>query len=51
MTFVSDLTFVAGVGCLAAAGYELHPALAWLVCGVALVGVALGIAKKKKGSS
>ncbi len=36
-----DLSLVGGVGCLAAGGRLLHPALPWLVVGLSLV--ALGI--------
>jgi hypothetical protein len=45
-----DLAFVAGICCLAYAGYQIHPAVAWSVGGLALVGWGLFGAKlSKKG--
>ena len=54
MSFIFDLCVLAGVGCLAAAGYLWHPALAWCVVGIALV--AFGVLgararRQKKGSN
>lgn len=44
--FIYDAAFLGGVGCLAYAGYQVHPALAWLVGGLSLA--AFGILGARK---
>lgn len=48
-----DLAIVAGVGCVAFAGYLIHPALPWLVCGGAaaawgVAGARVALRKDRK---
>jgi hypothetical protein len=48
-TILFDASVLAGVGSIAYAGWLLHPALAWLVAGVALaVFGVLGAAGRQK---
>lgn len=46
---VYDSAFILGVACLAYAGYQVHPALAWCVGGVVLAyfGVAGALQARK----
>lgn len=45
-----DLAAVAGLGCLAYAGYQVHPALAWFIGGASLAyfGIAGAALTRKK---
>lgn len=47
---VYDVSAVAGLVCLAYAGYQVHPALAWLVVGgcMAFYGISGAAASRKK---
>lgn len=38
MTTLYDLAVIIGIGSVAYAGYLLHPALPWLICGLASTG-------------
>lgn len=48
---VYDFAILIGVGCMAYAGYQVHPALPWLVCGASAAGWGyLGaVTKLRKG--
>lgn len=48
---IYDLAIVIGIGAIAYAGYQWHPALPWLICGIPLTawGVAGARMKARKG--
>lgn len=48
---LAALMEVAGIVCLSIAGAMVHPALAWLVAGLGLVGKAFEIERRSKGDT
>ena len=48
-TVIADAAVVAGLGCLAAAGYAHSPWLCLIVVGVELVAVGLAVSRRGQG--